>query len=329
MLGKERGYVYDQGDSIILVVLPFFLVICEGYNRDLATITHLMMFFQEFTIMELAVLFITLFAMAFMIAANTPLETPRQAIGGAFVAGVLSLLGGAPFVAEILFSTVRNLWKKDIPLEDYMEHQPRVFHRSRTKFDNGDRFYHKYGLALQAMGFTPIAAGSLAACVGSMIGNFAPGSCFAILQSAGMGGCGAEIAKIAARLAAEPSFSVLYDAARKAFSYGKAVPGASESMATTVSKDQDTVISSALKLIGFGKKGITGKSLAAGIHSEIGDATAKGPFASLQSCGGEGYGVNIVNSIIRRTSTAAGIGKKTKRGKSGSKKNKRSSNKTK
>lgn len=44
-----------------------------------------------------------------------------------------------------------------------------------------------------------------------MIGNFAPGSCFAILQSAGMGGCGAEIAKIAARLAAEPSFSVLYD----------------------------------------------------------------------------------------------------------------------
>lgn len=43
MLGKERSYVYDQGDSIISVILPFFLVICEGYNRDLAMITHLMM----------------------------------------------------------------------------------------------------------------------------------------------------------------------------------------------------------------------------------------------------------------------------------------------
>lgn len=119
--------------------------------------------------MELAVLFITLFAMAFMIAANTPLETPRQAIGGAFIAGVLSLLGGeftpygftpdmiltrigAPFVAEILSSTVRNLWKEDIPLEDYMEHRPRVFHRSRAKFDTGDRFYHKYGVCCSERG---------------------------------------------------------------------------------------------------------------------------------------------------------------------------------
>ncbi|KIL89008.1 hypothetical protein FAVG1_07402 [Fusarium avenaceum] len=102
--------------------------------------------------MELAVLFVTLFAMAFMIAANTPLETPRQAIGGAFVAGVLSLLGGAPFVAEILYSTVRNLWKEDSPLEDYMEHQPRVFHRSRAKFDTGDRFYHKYGVCCSERG---------------------------------------------------------------------------------------------------------------------------------------------------------------------------------
>ncbi|KAI6772704.1 hypothetical protein HG530_003662 [Fusarium avenaceum] len=123
--------------------------------------------------------------------------------------------------------------------------------------------------------------------------------------------------------------SLVFGAARKAFSYGKAVPGASETMATTVSKDQDTVISSALKLIGFGKKGITGKSLAAGMKSEIGKPVAKGPFASLQSCGAGGYGVNVVNSIIRGTSTAAGLGKKTKRGKGGSKKNKSSSKKTK
>ncbi|KAH6964343.1 hypothetical protein DER45DRAFT_626768 [Fusarium avenaceum] len=123
--------------------------------------------------------------------------------------------------------------------------------------------------------------------------------------------------------------SLIFGAARKAFSYGKAVPGASESMATTVSKDQDTVISPALRLIGFGKKGITKKSLAAGMNSEIGDATAKGPFASLQSCGAGGYGVNVMNSIIRGTSTAAGLGKKTKHGKKGSKKGRSPSNKTK
>jgi hypothetical protein len=44
--------------------------------------------------MEPAVLCITLFAMTFMLSANTPLETPRQAIGGAFVAGVFAFLGG-------------------------------------------------------------------------------------------------------------------------------------------------------------------------------------------------------------------------------------------
>lgn len=71
------------------------------------------------------------------------------------------------------------------------------------------------------------------------------------------------------------------------------------------------------------------ESLAAGMHSEIGDATAKGPFASLQSCGGEGYGVNVMNSIIQGTSTAAGLGKKTKHGKNGSKKGKSPSKSTK
>jgi hypothetical protein len=44
--------------------------------------------------MEPAVLYITLFAITFVFSANTPLETPRQAIGGAFAAGVLSVLGG-------------------------------------------------------------------------------------------------------------------------------------------------------------------------------------------------------------------------------------------
>jgi hypothetical protein len=47
-------------------------------------------------------------------------------------------------------------------------------------------------------------------------------------------------------------------AARKSLNYVRAIPGASAAMATTVSKDQDTVISSALKLIGFAKKGISG-----------------------------------------------------------------------
>lgn len=43
-----------------------------------------------------------------------------------------------------------------------------------------------------------------------MIGNVAPGSCFAILQSAGMDGYGVEIVKDAARFAAESAFAVLH-----------------------------------------------------------------------------------------------------------------------
>jgi hypothetical protein len=71
------------------------------------------------------------------------------------------------------------------------------------------------------------------------------------------------------------------------------------------------------------------ESLAAGIHSEIGNPTAKGPFASLQSSGAGGYGVAVMNSIVQGTATAAGLGKKTKRCKIGSKKDKSSSNSTK
>jgi hypothetical protein len=44
-----------------------------------------------------------------------------------------------------------------------------------------------------------------------MIGNVVPGSCFAILQSAGMGGYGVEIAKKAAWFAAESAFSILHN----------------------------------------------------------------------------------------------------------------------
>jgi hypothetical protein len=39
-----------------------------------------------------------------------------------------------------------------MPLKDYMEHRPRVFHRSRAKFDTGDRFYHKYGVCCSERG---------------------------------------------------------------------------------------------------------------------------------------------------------------------------------
>ncbi|KAM0224943.1 hypothetical protein ACHAQD_001742 [Fusarium lateritium] len=122
--------------------------------------------------------------------------------------------------------------------------------------------------------------------------------------------------------------SFVFGAAKKTFNYVEAIPGAS-AMATAVSKKQGTIIEPALKLIGFGKKGVIGKSLAAGMQSEIGNTVAKGPFASLQSSGAGGYGVAVINSIIRGTTTAAGLGKKTKRGKNGSKKDKSSSNSTK
>ncbi|KAM0249399.1 hypothetical protein ACHAP5_002788 [Fusarium lateritium] len=123
--------------------------------------------------------------------------------------------------------------------------------------------------------------------------------------------------------------SLVFGAAKKTFNYVKSIPGASAAMATAVPKEQGTVIGPALKLIGFGKKGVTGKSLAAGIQSEIGNTVAKGPFASLQSSGAGGYGVAVINSIIQGTTTAAGLGKETKRGKNGSKKDKSSSNNTK
>ncbi|KAM0346444.1 hypothetical protein ACHAPU_005509 [Fusarium lateritium] len=70
----------------------------------------------------------------------------------------------------------------------------------------------------------------------------------------------------------------------------------------------------ALKLIGFGKKGIVKKSLAAGVHSEIGVNVAKGPFAILQSCGAGGYGAAIFNSISKWTGKCDG-----KQGKDGAK----------
>ncbi|KAM0218916.1 hypothetical protein ACHAQI_001236 [Fusarium lateritium] len=118
--------------------------------------------------------------------------------------------------------------------------------------------------------------------------------------------------------------SFVFGAAKKTFNYVKVIPGASAAMATAVSKKQGTVIEPALKLIGFGKKGVTGS-----MQSEIGNTAAKGPFASLQSSGAGGYGVAVINSIIQGTTTAAGLGKKTKRGKNGSKKDKSSSNSTK
>ncbi|KAM0224944.1 hypothetical protein ACHAPQ_000229 [Fusarium lateritium] len=65
--------------------------------------------------------------------------------------------------------------------------------------------------ALEAIGFTPIgpAAESFAACAQSMIGNVVPESCFAILQSAGMGGYGVDILRNAGQLAAGSAFSLL------------------------------------------------------------------------------------------------------------------------
>ncbi|KAM0199158.1 hypothetical protein ACHAPA_001610 [Fusarium lateritium] len=102
--------------------------------------------------MEPAVLFITLLAMVFVLPANTPWETPRQAIAGALTAGVFAFLGGASFFTQILSSTVGRLWKQETPLEYYMDHQPSEFHLSGAKFDTGDRFYHKYGVCCSERG---------------------------------------------------------------------------------------------------------------------------------------------------------------------------------
>ncbi|KAM0249400.1 hypothetical protein ACHAP5_002789 [Fusarium lateritium] len=65
--------------------------------------------------------------------------------------------------------------------------------------------------ALEAIGFTPIgpAAESFAACVQGMVVNVVPESCFAILQSAGMGGYGVDILRNAGQLAAGSAISML------------------------------------------------------------------------------------------------------------------------
>ncbi|KAM0249401.1 hypothetical protein ACHAP5_002790 [Fusarium lateritium] len=105
--------------------------------------------------MEPAVLFITLLAMAFVLSANTPFETPRQAAAGALAAEVFAFLGGkigASFLAQILSSTVGRLWKQETPLEYYMDHQSREFYLSGAKFDTCDRFYHKYGVCCNERG---------------------------------------------------------------------------------------------------------------------------------------------------------------------------------
>ncbi|KAM0346445.1 hypothetical protein ACHAPU_005510 [Fusarium lateritium] len=102
--------------------------------------------------MEPAVIFITALAMVFVFSANTPKETPLQAIGVTFAAGVLAILGGASFFAQIISSVAEKLYEEDIPLEDFMERRPMVFHHSRAKFDTGDRFYHKYGICCSEKG---------------------------------------------------------------------------------------------------------------------------------------------------------------------------------
>jgi hypothetical protein len=63
--------------------------------------------------MEPAVLYITLFAMVFVFSANTPLETPRQAIGGALAVGVFAFLGGEltslGFIPDMILTKSRCL----------------------------------------------------------------------------------------------------------------------------------------------------------------------------------------------------------------------------
>ncbi|KAF5669655.1 hypothetical protein FHETE_4895 [Fusarium heterosporum] len=102
--------------------------------------------------MEPAVVFITMLAMVFVFSANTPMETPLQAVGAALTTGFVAILGGASFFAQILSSVAERFHEEDIPLENYMEHRPRAFYRSRAKFETDDRFYHEYGVCCSESG---------------------------------------------------------------------------------------------------------------------------------------------------------------------------------
>ncbi|KAF4991947.1 hypothetical protein FGRMN_7501 [Fusarium graminum] len=131
--------------------------------------------------------------------------------------------------------------------------------------------------------------------------------------------------------------SFLISVANKASKSTKGNSGASARTATKASKTAKPGVSvlPALKLIGFGKKGIAKESLAAGVYREIGVNAAKGPFAILQSCGAGGYGAAIIDSMIKGTAKCDGKqGKKktkqskekTKQGKDGSTETKKPSN---
>ncbi|KAF5669656.1 hypothetical protein FHETE_4896 [Fusarium heterosporum] len=117
--------------------------------------------------------------------------------------------------------------------------------------------------------------------------------------------------------------SLLISATNKALKSTKGISGAAAGMAAKATKTAKPGVSilPALKLIGFGKKGIVKESLAAGLYREVGVNVAKGPFAILQSCGAGGYGAAIINSRIKGTVKFDGKQgkKKTKQTKNSSK----------
>ncbi|KAI4596567.1 hypothetical protein KJ359_005323 [Pestalotiopsis sp. 9143b] len=65
------------------------------------------------------------------------------------------------------------------------------------------------------------------------------------------------------------------------------------------------VVAPALSAVGFTPAGIAAGSIAAGVHSTIGNVAAGSLFATLQSAGMGGYGVGVVNTVAQ---TVRGVG---------------------
>ncbi|KAM0562151.1 hypothetical protein ACHAPJ_002596 [Fusarium lateritium] len=102
---------------------------------------------------------ITIFVMSFAFFANSPLQTPVQAIGAAFAIGFSAFLGGVPFFAFVLSSATgwHQQTTPDILSEEHYQNRPhesyeRVIRRHPHKMNDLDLFYRRYGICCSAEG---------------------------------------------------------------------------------------------------------------------------------------------------------------------------------